>query len=65
MLKLFFQIREFASRFSSLLDIAAKYVDELDEFEIFSDSTCKALIVSLLELLSRNHDDKVYNALFH
>ncbi|KZS98679.1 hypothetical protein SISNIDRAFT_481388 [Sistotremastrum niveocremeum HHB9708] len=51
-------IREFASRFSSLLDIAAKYVDELDEFEIFSDSTCKALIVSLLELLSRNHDDK-------
>ena len=46
------QLREFVLRFHTLMDISAKNLEDLDEFDVFSDACAKTLILNLLDLIA-------------
>ncbi|KAF8318287.1 uncharacterized protein EI90DRAFT_3083733 [Cantharellus anzutake] len=58
------QIREFCYRFSRVLGLTKKHVESLDYFDTFSDQTCKAIVISLVTLISRDESDREANSIF-
>jgi hypothetical protein len=56
------QLRDFAIRFSLLLDLKLGVLEDLDEFDHFSDSSCLALMKGMLEVLSKDSLDKVISS---
>jgi hypothetical protein len=60
MLKIYHcQLREFAIRFSFQLDLKLNSLDDLDEFEHFTDPSCVAFLKGMVNVLNREHKDKV------
>ncbi|KAF9510045.1 hypothetical protein BS47DRAFT_106873 [Hydnum rufescens UP504] len=44
--------REFIKRFRNILRIPKTHVDSLDTFDSFSEATCKALLIGLLDIIA-------------
>jgi hypothetical protein len=59
MLFTFSQLREFAIRFSALLELKLNSLDDLDEFDHFTDPSCVAFLKGMVNVLNREHADKV------
>jgi hypothetical protein len=48
------QCREFIKRFRNILRIPKTHVDSLDTFDSFSESTCKGLLIGLLDIIAED-----------
>ncbi|TDL24250.1 hypothetical protein BD410DRAFT_786359 [Rickenella mellea] len=58
-----FMLREFVLRFSPIMDISAKHLEDLDEFDTMSDACAKALLMNLLGLIAADAEPHVQTAL--
>lgn len=52
------QCREFIKRFQAILRIPKTHVDSLDAFDTFSEQTCKALLIGLLDVIGADESDE-------
>jgi hypothetical protein len=51
------QCREFIKRFQTILRIPKTHAESLDAFDSFSEPTCKALLIGLLDVIGADEPD--------